>query len=258
MRPFTLNDKIDDMASAFPYASSVFKHCQADVCSSQEDPQLQSDPGAEDLSAAPDAADVSYSLEETHPIDGDAMMESLVEAYDFFKRREGLFEIDWQHESFHDLIHHIIAVHHEYLRRELPALEGCMIKLKAIHGQDNPSFIPVLQAKFKTLQTDLEGHLSTEEQTVFPLILRYEQTGNPEQLKQAWTQLTALEADHQEACSLLKEMRMLTADYQLPEGACRTLKLTYQKLEDLEADMRQHIHLEDHILFARLAEQLNR
>ncbi len=46
-------------------------------------------------------------------------------------------------------------------------------------------------------------------------------------------------------------MREVTDDYAIPTGACNTYQLTYLKLDELESDLFQHIHLENNILFPR-------
>lgn len=55
---------------------------------------------------------------------------------------------------------------------------------------------------------------------------------------------------------MLKEMREITENYRLPEDACRTYTLTYQKLEEMESDLFQHIHLENNVLFPRVGLRL--
>lgn len=43
----------------------------------------------------------------------------------------------------------------------------------------------------------------------------------------------------------------MTNDFTPPEGACGTYRLVYQRLEALESDLFEHIHLENNILFPR-------
>ncbi|WP_202903256.1 hemerythrin domain-containing protein, partial [Gorillibacterium massiliense] len=85
-----------------------------------------------------------------------------------------------------------------------------------------------------------------------PLILSYETDPSPETLEQAKIAIQQLEDDHAGVGALLKTMRELTQDYSLPEWACRTYTLAFQKLEALESDLFQHIHLENNILFPRI------
>lgn len=84
----------------------------------------------------------------------------------------------------------------------------------------------------------------------------YEETGSRDVLDQAVQVIDRLEAEHDQTGELLKEMRRVSKDYALPEDACRTYTLSFSKLEELEADMFQHIHLENNVLFERLRQSV--
>jgi regulator of cell morphogenesis and NO signaling len=99
---------------------------------------------------------------------------------------------------------------------------------------------------------ELEEHLIKEEEEIFPLIIKYSQAENGGENEETLNGILELETEHDTAGEIIKELREVTADYQLPEDACNSFKLTYQLLQDLEADLFQHIHLENNILFARL------
>lgn len=60
-----------------------------------------------------------------------------------------------------------------------------------------------------------------------------------------------LENEHSHAGNIIKELRKVTNDFTPPEDACGTYRLVYQRLEALESDLFQHIHLENSILFPR-------
>ena len=51
---------------------------------------------------------------------------------------------------------------------------------------------------------------------------------------------------------ILKELRQVTDDYKIPSDVCETFISTYNKLQELESDLFQHIHLENNILFPKL------
>jgi regulator of cell morphogenesis and NO signaling len=51
----------------------------------------------------------------------------------------------------------------------------------------------------------------------------------------------------------LAQMRRLTHDYELPEGACPSFTALYAGLQDLERDLHRHIHLENNVLFPAAA-----
>jgi regulator of cell morphogenesis and NO signaling len=52
----------------------------------------------------------------------------------------------------------------------------------------------------------------------------------------------------------LAEMRRITNDYLLPDGACPSFTALYAGLQDLESDLHRHIHLENNVLFPAAAE----
>jgi len=57
--------------------------------------------------------------------------------------------------------------------------------------------------------------------------------------------------EHDSAGELLRRMRDLANGYALPPDACVSFKELYQALQEFEADLHQHIHLENNILFPR-------
>ena len=60
--------------------------------------------------------------------------------------------------------------------------------------------------------------------------------------------------EHDSAGDLLRQMRELSDNYALPEGACPSYKALYFGLEELEKDLHRHIHLENNVLFPQAIE----
>ena len=60
-----------------------------------------------------------------------------------------------------------------------------------------------------------------------------------------------MELEHESAGNALKEIRALTSDYTPPESACFSYRTLYSALKEFEADLHQHVHLENNILFPR-------
>ena len=52
----------------------------------------------------------------------------------------------------------------------------------------------------------------------------------------------------------LAKLREVTNNYTLPADACPTFRAMYEELQRMEADLHQHIHLENNILFPRAIE----
>ena len=60
-----------------------------------------------------------------------------------------------------------------------------------------------------------------------------------------------MHVEHEEVGALLRQIRALTDDFTAPDGACGTWRALWQGLADLEADLHEHIHLENNILFPK-------
>jgi regulator of cell morphogenesis and NO signaling len=151
---------------------------------------------------------------------------------------------NWKNAPLPDLIKHIVSAYHEPLREELPRLEFMARKVLRVHGDKMPEVLPDLVSTVLSLRADLEDHMVTEEQVLFPMIL---DGSDPA----ARTPINQLEEEHAAAGDALRHLRELTSDYQPPEGACNTWRALWFGLAELEVAMHKHIHLENNILFPR-------
>jgi regulator of cell morphogenesis and NO signaling len=149
---------------------------------------------------------------------------------------------DWRQASTPDLIQHILSAHHQYLKSELPRLQVWVDKAKAKYD------IGRLPAIFEELRSELETHLQKEELVLFPAIL-----GNLPIRLGGPIRVMLMEHDH--AHQGLEAIRSETGNFQAPAYACRTYRALYEGLQDLDADLRQHIYLENEILFPRVLNQ---
>lgn len=146
------------------------------------------------------------------------------------------------------LIDYIQTKHHAYLREELPSLTPYITKVSKVHGENHPHLVRVKEI-FTVLKRELIDHTDDEDNVVFPLINQF--IGNPteEHAEQLKPHVLELEEEHENAGNLLKELRVITDNFTPPESACGTFRLVYQRLEQLEKDTFEHIHLENNILF---------
>ncbi|MBR8661056.1 iron-sulfur cluster repair di-iron protein [Brevibacillus sp. NL20B1] len=227
---FNGSETIGDIVAGFPGASNLLREYQIDFCCG----------GNRTLSA----------VLEQQQIDKSAFLARLNQMFQQAQEKRGQ-DTDWREASLSDLIDHIVQTHHAYLLKELPLLSEFTTKILRVHGQMHPE-LAQLHKLFHQMKMELEQHLITEEEMVFPLIRKAEQTGAEADISKAVNTIEELEADHSAVGTLLKEMRAVTQDYRLPEGACRTYTLTFQKLEELESDLFEHIHLENNVLFPRV------
>ncbi|MGG1519990.1 iron-sulfur cluster repair di-iron protein [Paenibacillus oryzisoli] len=220
-------DRVGDIVTNYPKTAEVFKAFRIDFCCGGNQSLLQAissrDIKEEDLLNDLRAAAEAPTAE----------------------------EINWTELRSAELIDYIVGNHHDYLRSALPQLSEYVKKIARVHGLNHPDLFQVYQW-FETLRTDMEHHMEKEESEAFPAVLAYEKDPTASNRERLLETLDLLEQEHEGSGDLLKQIREITHDYELPEDACTTFRLTYLKLEELEADMFQHIHLENNILFNRV------
>ena len=163
---------------------------------------------------------------------------------------------DWQNQPLADLIGHITRSHHVFVREECPRIEALAAKVVSVHGKNHPELLEV-QEVFSALAEELSVHLMKEEQILFPYVNRMEESalaGEPAPLAMFGTVVNPIRMmmqEHDGAGEALRSLRAVTKDYTLPEDACISYRTLYQALQGFEADLHQHIHLENNILFPR-------
>jgi regulator of cell morphogenesis and NO signaling len=163
---------------------------------------------------------------------------------------------DWRRELLADLIAHIQNAHHVFVREECPRIQALAVKVAGVHGQNHPELLRI-QNVFSGLSDELSVHLMKEEQVLFPYIVRMEEgriggeTAPPSCFGTVMNPVRMMMAEHDGAGEALRSLRSLTNDYTLPAEACASYRALYEALQGFEADLHQHIHLENNILFPR-------
>ena len=167
-------------------------------------------------------------------------------------------EIDWSHAHLAQLVKHIESRHHTYLRTQLPLLSARMEKTVAAHGSKHPELLSVREL-LRSLQTELISHMMREERVLFPIIIQLEEAALTHHDKPHFhcgsvnNPIGVMEDDHESVGHTLCLLRRLTDDFTPPGDACETYRALLVGMEQLEADLHVHIHLENNILFPRAA-----
>jgi regulator of cell morphogenesis and NO signaling len=232
-KEFKATSKTGDIVTKFPMASQLFKQNKIDFCCGGDRP-------------------IGETLAEKS-LDVDIFLDKLNTMY-LSAKDASAKETDWTNESYGSLIDHVVNTHHAYLNSLLPELSTFVSKIYRVHGMNHPELEKVYRL-FHELKMEVEHHLIQEEVDIFPKIKQYENARTNEQLDELISAIDKLESEHDASGNLLKELREITKDYYIPEDACKSYTLTYLKLEELESDMFQHIHLENNILFPRIAQE---
>jgi regulator of cell morphogenesis and NO signaling len=168
-------------------------------------------------------------------------------------------ERDWRQESLTSLAAHIIDKHHYFTRQEIDRLEKIFDKVCSRHGENHPELFEA-QKTFYQLKQDLIPHMLKEEQVLFPYITRVEEAAGeghrvpPPFFGTVQNPVRMMMLEHEAAGDLLRALRATTVNYTPPPDACASYQALYQALAGFEADLHQHIHLENNLLFPRAIE----
>ena len=148
----------------------------------------------------------------------------------------------WQNASDSDIIDHILPRYHDTHRRQLEELVPLAEKVAGVHAGKFPAEVVSL---LHTIQNELLSHMMKEERILFPM------------LKQGAGRAAAMPVrmmmhEHTEHEAALERLLEVTGNLQAPADACRSWQRLYSLAQELVDDLRDHIDLEDNILFARV------
>jgi len=150
----------------------------------------------------------------------------------------------WETKPLPELVQFIVTRYHDSLRVDLPALLEAAQRVERVHA-DKPSCPHGLAAEIENFQTEILQHLAKEEHALFPAIVAGSHG------VQVHMPVRVLMQEHDDHGANLKLLRELATDYVPPAKACATWRALYSGLEKLEAELMQHIHLENNVLFPR-------
>lgn len=160
--------------------------------------------------------------------------------------------VDVDSMALTELANHIEATHHAYLREELPRLDAMTEKVARVHGDKDGRLYKMRQA-FVALKAELEPHMMKEERILFPIVRQLEaSTERPEfHCGSVANPIRQMEHEHDQAGDALAILHESTDAFTPPEWACNTYRAMLDSLARLEADMHQHIHKENNVLFPK-------
>lgn len=145
-----------------------------------------------------------------------------------------------------DLIDYILDRYHATHRQELAFLISLGDRVEKVHGDHEEAPLGLTQT-LTLLGDGLESHMATEEDVLFPAIIK----GSGAAL--LMEPLRAMREDHATTLDLLRRIEHITHGLALPEGACGSWTALYTGLRKFCEDVVAHIHLEETVLFPRVA-----
>ena len=229
----TATQSVREIVATQPSAAKVFHRFDIDLCS-QADKSLD---GA--------CAELQLSV--------DQVLEKLAEAD---AQERGGPPADPASMSIGRLIQHIVRVHHQNVRQELPRLVEMAGKLAAKRSDRAPELKHV-EELLEKLRAEMFAHIQKEELVLFPFIAQMDQDAivayPPAHacFRSVSHPIFMREQEHESANHVVSELRSITLGFQPPVWACATHVALFAGLSDFEADLKQHIHLENDVLFPR-------
>lgn len=155
---------------------------------------------------------------------------------------------EWTTMGVVGLIEHIEAAHHRHLDRELPRLAELTEKIRRVHGERHPELVQLAEM-FVELRAALDPHLREEEDHLFPAIRSLAERTTSVRSGAVSTEISGMVRDHEVVGDLLARMRSVTGGYVVPPDGCLSYTACYRGLDELEADIHQHVHKENNRLF---------
>lgn len=163
---------------------------------------------------------------------------------------------DVMHGPVDRLIHHILAVHHAYVRSAVPAIERHLRAIQAVHGAAHPELRRIGEI-FGAVSGNLEQHMIKEERILFPY-LRELAAGGPlrgvgmSPFGTVENPIRMMEREHREAADEVRLIRELTNRYVRPADGGVAYETCLTELSRFEYDLHRHLHLENNVLFPRV------
>ena len=168
-------------------------------------------------------------------------------------------QTDWRNASLADLAQYIVDKHHSFTRTEIARLATLINKVVTAHGTNHPELCRV-QTIFGGLAEELREHMRKEEELLFPYISEMEEAARtrrrPSEPMFGTVQnpVAVMIMEHEASGQALEKIREITDGYAVPSDGCASYQALYQALPEFAADLHQHIHLENNILFPRAVE----
>jgi regulator of cell morphogenesis and NO signaling len=171
----------------------------------------------------------------------------------------GTADLNWMAAPLCELTRHIREKHHRYVREAIPRTRTLSDKVVAKHGENHAEVVDIGKL-FAEVGREMIMHMQKEEQILFPYIDALEQAVNahgsvePPFFQTVKNPIHVMMQEHDAAGDLVRQIRVLSSQYTPPGDACTSFKALYEALREFEADLHQHVHLENNVLFPRAVE----
>lgn len=155
--------------------------------------------------------------------------------------------IDIKYMDELSIIKYIQRRYHEDLKDEFPVLAPYVEKMV----KQDPDLEEAGEI-FRSLEESMMEHNEEEDVNVFPLLESYIESPAESKKEALRPRVEKIRHEHKDITEFFARLREVTNDFTPYVGASGELRLVYVRLEKLERDTLDHIHLENNILFERV------
>lgn len=165
------------------------------------------------------------------------------------------FEL-WSLPFFVDFI---IENHHHFVKKQIPLLTELIEHVVSKHGKSFPALFDI-QKLFNGFSESFYKHIFRKEEELFSYIKKLHRTA--EEGKQIASPYfgsiieleNQLSEEHSAVENDLLQLRQITSNFIAPENSCTNHKRIYKLLKALYHDTKQHIYLENNLVFPEALE----
>jgi regulator of cell morphogenesis and NO signaling len=165
----------------------------------------------------------------------------------------------WAAAPLSELTEHIRTKHHRYVREAVSQGRALSAKVKARHSANHPELAEI-EKLFVEIGDEMLMHMQKEEMVLFPYMEALERAAQGKGSLEApffgtvRNPIQMMMQEHESAGERVKQIRSLSEGYTAPPDACTSYRALYKELQEFEADLHEHVHLENNILFPRAVE----
>jgi regulator of cell morphogenesis and NO signaling len=138
------------------------------------------------------------------------------------------------------LIDHILVRYHAVHRQQMPELIGLAQRVEAAHA-GHPALPRGLADLLSRMAWEMEAHMQKEEEGLFPAL--HDGSGSMA------IAMELMRDEHNDHHQRLAELEALTQGHRAPADACGTWRALCAGTAAFAADLREHIRIENEILF---------
>lgn len=164
--------------------------------------------------------------------------------------------IDWTGVPLAELCSFIVRMYHNRFRADLPLVMAMIDNAR----QTNPRYtqlLTVLRGTLRRFRAEFESHMRKEEQVLFPAIRQLEDAVHGETVAPRpsfgsfHNPVYLLESEHESLGAEIQQIRRITTDYAVAEAADDNYIALMLRLQALEMELHEHMHVENNVLFPR-------